>query len=441
MPRHYGAVITVIGGVTLLQLANTFLSVVLPLRLAAAGVSGTVTGLVVTAYGAGFLAGCFVAHRLIREVGHIRAFAALAAVCAVLSQLFATTESVWIWFALRLVMGFCQAGLFTVVEGWLSAATPSDARGGVLSFYLVATKVAIVGGQLGMGYGDTTTLAWFNAAGGVFTLALIPVALTRTSEPPPPKLELLGPMDLFKIAPAAIMGCLGSGLLNSATLGLTPVFGTRLGLSASYAVVLLTAIQLGSFVLQWPLGRLSDRIDRRSIIAGCTGAVAGLSLLIILVGDDPWLLAGLFFLLGGFSLSFYAVSVAHAGDFATPDQMVGVSSGSLLAWAAGAAVGPTLAAPFIDLLGPAGLFVYSFAIAMSLTLFVLWRMGRRAPVPPEAREGFINLPATSPRLAEIDPRVQGEPAQGSLPLDAPRPSGHPQVEAAANAAQGRQVAT
>lgn len=410
MPPHYGAVLGIIGGITLLQLANTILSVVLPLHLTLAGYSGTTTGIVTTAYGLGFLAGCVVAHRLIRSVGHIRAFAVLAAVCSVLSMVFAASQQVWVWFTLRLVMGFCQAGLFTVVEGWLSAATPPKARGGVLSFYVVSTKVAIVGGQLLLGRLDTTALAWFDVAGAVFTLSLVPVALTRTAQPPPPRLELLSPRGLYRVAPTAIVGCLCSGLLSSAVIGLTPVYGTRLGLSVKLTVWLLTAIQLGSFFLQWPLGRLSDRVDRRSVIAGCALAVAALSLLIVLAGDRPLMLLPLFFLWGGSSLTFYAVAVAHASDFADPDQMVGVSSGALLAWASGAALGPSLAAPFLDLVGPKGLFLYAFLVSAGLAAFALYRMTRRAPLPPEAREGFVGLPATTPRLADIDPRVPERPA-------------------------------
>jgi MFS family permease len=410
MPPHYGAVLGIIGGVSLLQLANTVLSVALPLHLTLAGFSGITTGIVTTAYGVGFLAGCMVAHRLIRSVGHIRAFAVLAAVCAVLSMVFGASQHVAVWLVLRLVMGFCQAGLFTVVEGWLSAAAPPQARGGVLSFYLVSTKVAIVGAQILLGRVDAMALGWFDIASAVFTLSLVPVALTRTAQPPAPRLELLRPRDLYRVAPAGIVGCLCSGLLSSAVIGLAPVYGTRLGLSVEFTVWLLTAIQLGSFFLQWPLGRLSDRVDRRSVIAGCALAVAGLSALIVLAGERPWLLLPLFFLWGGASLTFYAVAIAHSSDFADPDQMVGVSSGSLLAWALGAAIGPSLAAPFLDLLGPKGLFLYALAVASGLAGFVLYRMTRRAPLPPEAREGFVDLPTTSPRLAEIDPRVPERPA-------------------------------
>ncbi len=410
MFKHYGAVVGIVGGVTLLQLANTIFAVILPLQLAVGGYSGTTAGLVITAYGFGFLAGCAVAHRLIRSVGHIRAFAVLAAVCSVTSMVFATSHWVVVWFVLPLLMGFCQAGLFTVVEGWLSAATPAQSRGGVLSFYLVSTKVAIVGSQIVLGHVDTMSLVWFNVAAGVFTLALIPVALTHTPQPPPTRRGLLGPIGLYRLAPAAVVACTCSGLLSSAVLGLTPLFGTQLGLPVSFIVWLLSAVQLGSFVCQWPVGRLSDRVDRRWVIVGCATAVALLSPLIALAGADQHWLLPLFFLYGAGSLTFYAVAIAHGGDFAEPDQMVGVSSGSLLAWAAGAAIGPTAAAPFIDRLGPPGLFVYTFLAAAGLAGFVLWRMTRRSPLPPERREGFVDVP-TTPALTAIDPRMPGRPAE------------------------------
>ena len=408
MFRHYAAVVGIVGGITLLQFANTLLAVILPLTLALAGYSGTVTGLVVSGYGIGFLAGCLAAPRLIRDVGHIRAFAVLAAVCSVTSMVFAVNGYVALWLLLRIVMGFCQAGLFTVVEGWLSAAVPSGARGGVLSFYLVTTKIAIVGCQLLIGQVDTASPVWFEVAGAVFTLSLIPVALTRSPQPPPPRLEVLGPRELFRITPAAVAGCLTSGLLNSALLGLTPVYGTRLGLEPRMVVWLLTAFQLGSFVCQWPLGRLSDRYDRRFVLLGCVSTVALLSVLAALTDAGPWLLLW-FFLLGGSALTFYALALAHAADYADADQMVGVSSSLLLVWAAGAAVGAFVAAPFIDLLGPQGLFLYTFLVATALAGFVLWRIARRTGPPPAVKGGFVDRVATSPQLAEIDPRLPDQP--------------------------------
>ena len=266
-----------------------------------------------------------------------------------------------VWFVLRLLMGFCQAGLFTVVEGWLSAAAPAQSRGGVLSFYLVSTKVAIVGGQLvhRPGRHDVADLVHV-VASAVFTLALIPVALTHTPQPPSPRLELLGPREPL---PAGAGGgrrlpCFGPAQQRRARAD--PDLRHAAGAAGAFMVWLLSAVQLGSFVCQWPLGRLSDRVDRRWVIAGCVLAVAAA----VGRGRPGRGQAGTgccrctsFY--GASTLTFYAVAVAHAADFAEPDQMVGVSGGRCWPGRRAPPSGPTVAAPFIDLLGPAGLFLYS----------------------------------------------------------------------------------
>lgn len=403
----------IVIGAALLQFSNGLLGVLLPLRLAEAGTSDTQIGLIVSAYGLGFLIGCLRASVLIRAVGHIRAFSALAAMCAATTLLFQTTEQPLVWMALRFVTGLGLAGLFSVVEGWLAAATSNEARGRVVGFYLVATKVSTVVGQVLTGLGVWSTVSMFALAAGAFSIALIPVALTPTPAPTRPRTVSLELGTLWRIAPAAVVGCAAAGLLNSAVGGLLPVWGSSVGIQAGLIVTLLSTMQLGSLVLQWPLGWLSDRIDRRQVILACAGVVMALSAAIAVLGGaaDVVLLA-LFLGWGAFSMSFYGVCVAHAADHARPDQMVGVSSGGLFAWASGTAVGPVLAAPMMELMGPSGLFVYATVVAAVLAAFTGWRMTMRGPVPVDAREPFVNLPATSPRLAEIDPRGAGPERAG-----------------------------
>lgn len=398
----------IVVGAALLQLSNGLIGVLLPLRLAAAGTSDSVVGLVASAYGVGFLIGCLRAPLLIRAVGHIRAFSALAAMCAATTLLFLTTEHALVWMALRFATGLGLAGLFSVAEGWLAAATANESRGRVIGFYLVATKVSTVAGQLLTGLGVMSVASLFTLAAGAFSIALIPVALTPTPAPTRPRTVSLQLSTLWRIAPAAVAGCASAGLLNSAVGGLLPVWGADLAMPTGLIVTLLSAMQLGSLVLQWPLGWLSDRIDRRQVILACAGAIIAISAAIAVLGAAiDWLLILLFALWGAFSMSVYGVCVAHAADHARPEQMVGVSSGGLFAWASGTAIGPILAAPLMQMLGPRGLFVYATVVALALAAFTVWRMTRRAPVPVEAREAFVNLPATSPRLAEIDPRAPG----------------------------------
>jgi MFS family permease len=402
----------IIAGVAILQLANGLLGLLLPVELTAAGASGTVVGLVASANGLGFLLGCLQAPRLVRRVGHIRTFATLAALCAMLTLLFLATRAPWAWIAFRFVIGLGLAGLFSTVEGWLAATTANASRGRVLGLYLVATKLATALGQILIGTGLFDAAALFVVASGLFSLALIPVALTRAPEPEPPRLVSLQLGALWRIAPAAVVGCASAGLLNSAVAGLLPAWGAGLGLPVGLVVTLAATMQVGSLALQWPLGWLSDRTDRRHVILGCAATVAGLSLVIAALGGgiaDGALLA-LFLAWGGFSMSFYGVCVAHASDHASPEEMVRVSSSALFAWATGSTLGPVLAAPLLDVGGPPGLFLYAAVIAGAFALFIAWRMTRRAAVPLEAREAFVNLPATSPRLADIDPRSAGREA-------------------------------
>jgi MFS family permease len=328
--------------------------------------------------------------------------------CAATTLLFLAIENPLLWMALRFVTGLGLAGLFSVVEGWLAAATASESRGRIIGFYLVATKVSTVLGQLLTGLGVWSTASLFTLAAGAFSIALIPVALTPTPAPSRPRTVSLELGTLWRIAPAAVVGCASAGLLNSAVGGLLPVWGAGLAMPTGLIVTLLSMMQLGSLVLQWPLGWLSDRIDRRQVILACAVAVVCLSVAIAVLGTTAgWLLLGLFLLWGAFSMSVYGVCVAHAADHARLDQMVGVSSGGLFAWASGTATGPILAAPLLQWLGPPGLFIYATIVGVGLAAFTGWRMTRRAPVPVEAREAFVNLPATSPRLAEIDPRGTG----------------------------------
>lgn len=408
MLAAYRTSAVIVVGAALLQLSNGLIGVLLPLRLAAAGTSDTLIGLVASAYGLGFLIGCLRAPLLIRAVGHIRAFAALAAMCAATSLLFIFTDNALAWMALRFLTGLCLAGLFSIVEGWLAASTANESRGRVIGVYLVVTKVATVAGQILTGIGAWSVPSLFTLAAGAFSLALIPVALTPTPAPTRPRTVSLELGTLWRIAPAAVVGCASIGLLNSAVGGLLPVWGAGLGLDAGLIVTLLSVMQLGSLVLQWPLGWLSDRIDRRQVILACAVAVVALSAAIAVLGATAiWLQLTLFMLWGAFSMSVYGVCVAHAADHAKPEQMVGVSSGGLFSWASGTTIGPMLAGPLLEWLGPPGLFIYAMLVGLGLAGFTAWRMTRRAPVPVEAREAFVNLPATSPRLAEIDPRSGG----------------------------------
>jgi len=405
MTNPYLAVIAIVLGVAVLQVGNGLFGAFLPIRMSQDGAQATLVGLVVTGHAAGFLVGCLTVPLLIAAFGHIRAFAVFAAATAAATLAFAIDPNARLWIALRIVTGFCSAGLFTVAESWLNDMTPSSARGRVVSFYMLFNKMAFAGGQLLLLSGDVAGFAFFMIASACYSLSLVPVALNTAASPKAPRVAAFSAAELVRIAPAGTVGCFVAGLVNTAVLNIAPVYLGGIGESTDNIAWLLASMQIGSLLLQWPLGWLSDRIDRRIVIAIASGAVTLASLAIAVLGDvGPGLLVALFALWGGFGLSIYAICIAHANDFVDRSEVVRLSSGLLLAWAAGSVIGPTMATLLMDALGPAMLFFYAAAVSAALTGFVLWRMTKRAARPASEREPFVNLPATSPALAELDPR-------------------------------------
>ncbi len=401
------ALAAIIAGAFLLQVANGWLGLLVPAQLGAAGHPATIVGFVVTAHSVGFLVGCLMASRIIRRVGHIRAFAVFAAAIAAASLAFTISLDPALWTGLRLVTGFCSAGLLTVADAWISAQTPSAFRGRVLGLYMITNKLAVAGGQLALADGGAMGIGFFMAASAFYSLSLIPVAMTAAAAPPSPELLTLGIRQLYRIAPAGVVGCVSAGLINTAVTGVLPLYGVAQGLGTGTVAVLLALMQVGSLMLQWPLGWLSDRGDRRAVIAGSAAAVAAISLVVAILGNAVplWALCLLVLLWGGFALSIYAICLAHASDFAEPRQMVPLASSLLLAWSAGSVVGPAVATAMMDWIGPGGLFIYAAAVAGALAGFVVWRMTRRAPVPLEERDRFVGVPMTSPAATRLDPRA------------------------------------
>lgn len=412
----------IVFAAAVIQAANGILSTLVPLDLGLAGTPTPLIGLVVTGYSLGFLLGCVLAPQVIGPIGHIRAFAALAALYSLAALLFTAGQSAWSWAALRFVGGFCAAGLFTVIESWVAERAPSRGRGRILGVYMIVNKFGLIFGQGLLTLADRPGDAFFMLACGFATLAIIPVSLTRTSMPGGRVAATLGIRRLYRIAPIGVVGCFGAGLSNASVIGLAPVFGLQSGVAASMVPLLIVAAQLGTMTMQWPLGWISDRTDRRYVIVFTTLGSAGAALTTALIGGGSvWMLLALFGLWGGFGLSIYALCVAHASDFAQPDELVPLVSSLMLAWAVGSIIGPNLAAACMEAMGPDGLLYYAAAIPIVVCAFALWRITRRPPVPPEDRVPFVNVPATSPVAAELvrDESEAPEAAGSDTPPAAP----------------------
>lgn len=394
--------LAIIFGAAVLQIANGVLGIIVPLRLGLADASSFGIGLVITAYSLGFLVGCFRSPAIIRDVGHIRAFAALAAISALGALLFVVTDRPALWAVLRFAGGFSAAGLYAVIESWVTDNAPDSGRGRLLAIYMVCNKAGLMLGQGLLALATAEGTGFFLLAGACTVFAIIPVSFTRTGGPPTRDVATLSFIQLYRIAPMGVVGCFTAGLVNPSMLGLAPIYGLGIGLDARHIPLLVVAAQLGTFALQWPLGWFSDRVDRRTVIVLATGGSAAVALVLAVAGNLglPVLLA-LFLLWGGCALSVYAVCVVHAGDHVDHNQFVPLVSSLMLAWAIGASIGPPLATLSMSVFGTAGLMYFVAAVSGVLAVFALWRMTRRGPVAVAEREAFVNIPASGPGVADL----------------------------------------
>ncbi|HSE79883.1 MAG TPA: MFS transporter [Alphaproteobacteria bacterium] len=393
----FGAVIL---SAALLNAGNGLIQTLLPIRLTVEGFSASASGVMLAGHAVGFLVGCLGAPGAIQRVGHIRVFAAAAAILAITSLAFSIAVDTLFWTLLRLATGFASAAMFTALESWLNAGTTRDIRGSVMGVYMVAGKVALIAGQLMLTL-PFEPMAIFMLGSAVYSLCLIPMAMTQTPSPDVSRIRPISLKEIYAIAPAGLAGCLAAGLVNSAVAGLAPVYATQINLPRELAAVSVSALQFGTLLLQWPLGRVSDRFDRRRVIV-TIGAVSAAASIALLFGPalPVWLLFVLFAAWGGFALSIYAVSIAHANDLAHRDQLVSLSSGLLMVWAFGSMMGPVIGAGVMEVFGPSGLFGYAGAMYVLLTAFIVWRMTARRGVPAD-RQIFVDVPTTTPMAARL----------------------------------------
>jgi MFS family permease len=362
----------------LLLVANAMFGTLLGLRSKLEGFSTETVGFVMAGYFVGMLLGAIYAVRAVRAVGHIRAFAAFASIMsvAVLSHLLRVDPVTW--FFLRLIAGFCMAGMVMVVESWLNERATNTTRGQIFSLYMMVNYLGSGIGQFTLTFGDPAEFELFVIASIIFSVALVPVLMTRASAPKPVAPQRMSFRDLFAISPLGVVATVCAGMANSSLNSLAPVFARDIGLSVAQISTFMAITLVGGMVLQYPVGRLSDRLDRRSILLitaaasslACLGIVAASSMPII------WLFAaGAVY--GSFCYTIYPLAAAQINDLADPERLVQVSAGILVAYGAGAIMGPVVAGQLMGNFGAPALFLMTAAITGFLALFTAWRMIRR----------------------------------------------------------------
>ncbi len=410
---------SLLSGVGMLVVGTGLLFAAIGAQASSAHFSALVTGLVMSAYFAGFVYGTYACPAIIRRVGHIRAFASMATVASALPIMHALWVNPWAWGVLRFVTGVCLVGLYIVVESWLNVVATSQQRGKVFAAYMAVNGVALALGQWLILVGDRYGFVPFAVVSILFSLAILPITLTPVSEPEPTDAPKLGLLGLFVISPIGVIGAVGSGLLNGAFYSLGTVFAEGVGFSEAGTATFMAATILGGAVFQWPVGHLSDRHDRRRVLL----LVCALSAAVALAGygmaeGNELLLIALGVVYGGLSFSIYGLSVAHVNDLIDPSRVLEVTGGLLLLFGIGATVGPTLGGAMMDWLGPEALMLY-FAGLLVLLVLATWRYSLRSTPQADAhavKSDYVVMGSGSQAVLQMDPR---RPETAATPAAAP----------------------
>jgi MFS family permease len=393
-------VAALIAAVTILQLAGGLLGVRIPLAFTEEGHSRTALGLVAASYSAGFMMGAMVATMLLARVGHIRVYAACAAIFSVTTLALHFSGDIWAWGVARMIAGMAVALMFAAIESWLAFSIGKHARGEVMSVYMVLTKGALaIGPFFAFGYAPIEAEPWMIAA-AIAALSMVPICFTAAEQPDPPKAQPIALVEQFATAPAAVIGSFGAGLVNGGVLALAPLYAAQHYGDAA-AAQFYSAAFTGSLLLQWPAGRLSDRIDRRIVIAmlAALAAAAAFALAIWSGALVSWSATLLFFLWGAGALSFYGIAVAHMADRAEPGKLAQSAAGVLFVWAAGSVIGPLVMGPLVDWFDVAGMFWFAGGAAVFVAAAMFWRSSTREG--PATKEEFSPQIGTSVAAGEI----------------------------------------
>lgn len=377
-----------------------------------AGLEGFPTlliGLVMSSYYAGFVTGSLFAPRIVARVGHIRTFSAFASLASAAALCHAVFVDPISWMILRALTGVCFAALCLVTESWLNARSSNLNRGTVLSVYFVVILASTAAGQAFLMMAPPSGYDLFIFVSVIISVALVPITLTSTPTPALSEPRRMTLKRLFGVSPVGVAGCFGAGLITGAFWALGAVFAQGKGLPTDKIAIFMTLVVGGGVLTQWPFGRLSDKMDRRFVIAGIAVAISALGTVAVMglfpPGDALYLLGAL---MGGLVLPLYGLVIAHANDFLEPEDFVPASASLLLLYGAGAIVGPMVATIVMQILGPDGLFMHLAVAAALLAAFTIFRMTQRAAAPSDESADFVFAQGVSPASFELDPRAETE---------------------------------
>lgn len=387
---------------------NGLQGTLIALRGAQEGFEPAIIGFLGTSYFAGFLLGCLFIIRIMKSVGHVRSFSALAAIASAGTLLLVLVIDPVMWSAIRFASGFCFAGLFTIMESWLNSGVSNHDRARVLALYRIIDIGSVTGAQFLIPAFGADGFTIFAIMSIMITLSLVPVSLGDRSNPRAPEDVKLDLARVFRISPLGCIGCVAVGITNSSFRTMSPVYAEQIGMSVADVVTFVSVGIIGGALIQYPLGYLSDRWDRRMVLLLATiGALASALVLVFFAGSGAFLNFLIVFAFGSFAMPLFSLSAAHANDRAGKDEFVVVNAALMLFYSFGAIGGPFAASFAMQRYGATALFSFVAVVYAVFIVFIIVRMQARSGVPAEGRGRFIALLRTSTLFARLARRSDG----------------------------------
>lgn len=405
-------------GIAMISLANGLQGSLLGIRAIIEQFGTTQTGIIMSLYYVGFLLGSVYIRQYVMNVGHIRVFAAMASLASITILIHSFLPYVWVWALIRIVTGFAYAGLYIVIESWLNDNAENNTRGQILSAYMIVNFLGLMGGQFMLNLSDPAQHDLFVLISVMISIGLVPVALSKL---PAPALETGTQIEMkkfFMLSPTGVFGIFMGGMAASMILGLGAVYLVQENFNIADISKFLGLCILGAALMQGPLGRVSDKIDRHYVIAGAAATAMIVAFILFFLPPEPSMLYfTLAFLFGGSGLTIYALSVAQLNDRMEPHQMVAASASVAFVYGLGSCFGPFVASFVMDIFGNGSFFLMLTITNLSILTCTVYRFSITDRIDTEDKASYVSMPA---RMTPVGAEFIGETAAADEEDTAPQ---------------------